>query len=134
MVVEKHDDTRTLESTLLAHAGYQPVEARSGRQALSLLADVTPCAVIVDFLMGDMDGAELVRAMRADERLRDVPALIVTAAPVQAVAARLAALEVDASVVSKPLDPDRLLEVVHAARARTPPPCRARGGAAATRT
>jgi CheY-like chemotaxis protein len=119
MVVDKHDDTRALESALLAQAGYQPVEARSGRQALSLLEDVTPCAVIVDFLMGDMDGVEVVRAMRAHERLRDVPALIVSAAPFEAVANRLAALDVDAPVVSKPVDPDHLIEAVRAVSDRS---------------
>jgi two-component system sensor histidine kinase/response regulator len=53
--------------------------ASSGRRALQLAAqDPMPEAVILDVLMPDMDGHEVLRALRADETTREIPAIFMT--------------------------------------------------------
>ncbi|MBI2941960.1 MAG: response regulator [Chloroflexi bacterium] len=59
-------------------------EAQSGRQALALLGDERPDAVLLDLMMPDIDGAEVLRRMRVDPALRDVPVVVVTARGVAA--------------------------------------------------
>jgi CheY-like chemotaxis protein len=112
LVVDDNDDIREMEVTVLGDAGYRTLEARSGRQALSFLKDVTPSVVVLDFMMADIDGIEVARAMQEDRRLRDIPTLIITAAPHAAVAARMASCRVDVPVLSKPINPDGLTEAV----------------------
>jgi CheY-like chemotaxis protein len=120
LVVDNNDDNRELEVAALAQAGYRTLEASSGRQALSFMEEVTPFAVVLDFMMGDLDGVDVAFAMHQDRRLRDVPALIVTGAPRAAVAARMAACAVNVPVLPKPLTPDRLIEAVRSVAGVTP--------------
>ena len=64
LVVDDDEDFRAYLSTLLSRLGYQPVAARSGAEAMRML-DRHPVALAVcDVVMPDMDGIELLRAMR----------------------------------------------------------------------
>lgn len=49
-----------------------------GRQALDWLRDRVPDLVVLDLMMPKLGGAEVYRRMQADERLRDVPVLVVS--------------------------------------------------------
>ncbi len=53
--------------------------AFSGAEALALMRQRRPDAVVLDLLMPEMDGHEVLERMRADESLADVPVVVVTA-------------------------------------------------------
>jgi signal transduction histidine kinase/CheY-like chemotaxis protein len=53
--------------------------AYTGREALATMQDVRPDVVLLDLLMPDLDGYALIDDMRLDERLRNVPVVVVTA-------------------------------------------------------
>ena len=76
------DDTpqnlRLLEA-LLVHDGYEVVTATAGDDALRLIAERKPDLLLVDILMPGMDGHELTRRVRADERTRFLPVVLMTA-------------------------------------------------------
>lgn len=55
------------------------VSAHDGREALDWLSSAVPAAVVTDRAMPRLDGVALVRAMKADPRLRSVPVLMLTA-------------------------------------------------------
>ena len=63
---------------ILEMEGYQVTVARNGKEALSLLSEHRPTAVISDIVMPEMDGYQLCRQIKADERLKDIPVILVT--------------------------------------------------------
>ena len=76
------DDSRTLRRILgdmLRQLSFEVVEAANGRQALQYLEGARlPDIVLVDWNMPEMNGLEFVKAVRAQDRLRDLPLMMVT--------------------------------------------------------
>ncbi len=62
-----------------ARRGYRVLTATSGGQALQLLREDPPDALLLDLVMPDMDGFQLLQAKNADAALRDIPAVVVSA-------------------------------------------------------
>jgi adenylate cyclase len=97
---------RLLEAVLTPR-GYHVRTAGSGAEALSALAEEDVDLVLLDIVMPDMDGYQVCRAIRADERLAFLPVVMITASDKQE---RLAALEAGADdFVAKPFDKAELL-------------------------
>ena len=59
--------------------GYQVSEASTGREALAKLKDGNFDLVLLDILMPDLDGFQTLEYMKADPRLRHIPAIMLTA-------------------------------------------------------
>jgi len=75
------DDPRTLEllGETLRSAGYETQSARSGERALEVLSSKLVSAVLLDLLMPGMDGFEVIRHVRAQPTLKDLPIVVMTA-------------------------------------------------------
>jgi len=74
------DDSKTLtllEETLRA-AGYETQSVRSGARALEVLSSKLISAVLLDLLMPGIDGFEVIRHVRQEAALRDLPILVMT--------------------------------------------------------
>jgi CheY-like chemotaxis protein len=78
LVVDDLDDTRELLAEFLMHAGYHSIMARSGAEALTRLDQIRADAVVTDLMMPVMGGAELVRRLNADPRLKAIPVIVLT--------------------------------------------------------
>jgi CheY-like chemotaxis protein len=78
LIVDDNADVRAYLRTHL-DADYHVAEAVDGRQGLESANKEAPDLVIADVLMPVMDGYELCRALKTNERLRSVPVLMVTA-------------------------------------------------------
>ncbi|MEN9455765.1 MAG: hypothetical protein RL210_1284, partial [Pseudomonadota bacterium] len=78
MVVDDSLTVRKIVSRLLMREGYQVVTAKDGVDALEQLLEIVPAAMLVDIEMPRMDGFELTRNVRAQERLKDVPIIMIT--------------------------------------------------------
>ena len=76
------DDERTCEAVqrLLGRMGYVVVCAGNGRDALTVLHDLRFDLVILDWMMPEMDGLEVLRRLREDEHTRDVKVILYSAA------------------------------------------------------
>lgn len=75
------EDSRTqadLLGFLLEQHGYQVTIAANGKQALLAAQAQKPTLVISDIVMPEMDGYELCKAIKSDEKLRDIPVILVT--------------------------------------------------------
>lgn len=72
---------------LLEDEGYRVLSAANGRQGLDRLAENRPDLVVSDFMMPLMDGATLGRAMREDPAYKDIPLIMMSAVPEEAVRA-----------------------------------------------
>jgi len=82
IVVEDDDDTRELLQAVLERRGYQVRTASDGIDGLSLLRTTDAiCFVLLDLFMPRMDGFGLLRAMRDDLRLAELPVCLSTSAP-----------------------------------------------------
>ncbi|MFT5378118.1 MAG: DNA-binding response OmpR family regulator, partial [Candidatus Latescibacterota bacterium] len=64
---------------VLEARGYNISIALSGQQALDIAAQATPDLVLLDVMMPEMDGYEVCRLLKADEKMRDVPVIFITA-------------------------------------------------------
>jgi PAS domain S-box-containing protein len=78
LVVNDQPEHLELMSAVLGHAGYRTETALSGEEALHAARRARPRLVISDVSMPGMDGIELCRLIRADEKLSSVPVLLVS--------------------------------------------------------
>ena len=108
------DDSRAVRSTLrrtLNKLGFDVLEAAHGRDALEVLgaSEVVPDVALVDWNMPEMDGLDLVKALRQERRYAELPVMMVTAEtdPSQIARALMAGAD---EYAMKPLDEESLVE------------------------
>lgn len=70
---------RLLRRILQARGDYEIYEAADGIEGLELIRRERPDAILLDLMMPKMDGFEVLEALEADERLRSIPIVVVTA-------------------------------------------------------
>lgn len=63
----------------LSNAGFEVITASDGEEALAAAREFSPDLIITDLQMPYMSGAELAAALRADQSLRDIPVILLTA-------------------------------------------------------
>jgi CheY-like chemotaxis protein len=81
LVVEDDDDSREVLCRSLHRAAHECAEARNGREALTSILNRAPDLVVLDMLMPEMDGLQLLIVLRAYVGLKDLPVIGLTAAP-----------------------------------------------------
>lgn len=79
LVVDDDDTLRAGLRRALRHEGWQVAEAENGRLALARLAESVPDVIMVDLMMPEMDGFELLDALRCSVQWRNIPVLVLTA-------------------------------------------------------
>lgn len=78
MVVDDSLTVRRVTHRLLSREGYQAVLAKDGVDALEQLQAITPDVILLDIEMPRMDGFDLTRNLRDDERTRAIPIVMIT--------------------------------------------------------
>ncbi|HJW03967.1 MAG TPA: response regulator [Azospira sp.] len=78
MVVDDSLTVRKITSRMLAREGYHVLTAKDGVDALEQMIDTLPDVLLVDIEMPRMDGFDLTRNVRADERLKSIPIIMIT--------------------------------------------------------
>ena len=112
LVVDDDDMVREItQLTLETVAGWRVRSASGGEQALALLREELPEAVLLDVMMPGMDGPATFRAMQEDPALRDVPVVLLTAKMQVGAAQPWEGLDV-AGIIAKPFDPMTLADQV----------------------
>ena len=80
MVVDDFSTMRRIVKNILKQLGYENIEeAEDGAQAFNKLQSGGADFIVTDWNMPNMNGLELLKAVRADESLKEVPVLMVTA-------------------------------------------------------
>jgi DNA-binding response OmpR family regulator len=102
--------TRSL-AFMLRKEGYECLTASDGRTALELIRRNTPDLVILDLDMPELDGEEVARAVKEDERLRGVHVVILTAKG-EPMAPGWKDRMVADELLFKPFEPRRLLRYI----------------------
>ena len=111
LIADDYDDNRELLRLMLVPEGYRVREARDGRECIaSALAD-PPDILLVDLSMPELDGWDVLRAIRADGATRALPLVAVTAFASEQDRRRALEAGFDA-YISKPFRARDLLELV----------------------
>ena len=79
LVVEDDLSSREMLCTLLDRRGWDVAQAENGRLALKFLETKTPSLVLLDLMMPEVDGFEVLRQLRAHPTWRNIPVIVVTA-------------------------------------------------------
>lgn len=110
-VVEDNADNRLLVQAILEDL-YEITEYEDGPSALEGLRSEPADLVLLDISLPGMDGVEVLRALRADERLRAVPAIALTAHAMAGDRERFLAAGFDDYVVKPIVDEELLLRAI----------------------
>jgi CheY-like chemotaxis protein len=79
LVVDDDQQTRDLLDQCLRSAGYVPHLAQTGKDALKLLGQIEVSAILLDLMMPEMDGFEVLRELRRNVSLSGVPVFVISA-------------------------------------------------------
>jgi two-component system, chemotaxis family, chemotaxis protein CheY len=111
MTVDDSASVRQMVSFTLKGAGYEVVEAVDGRDALAKLKGIRIQMMITDLNMPNMDGIELIRAVRADSVHKFTPIVLLTTESQDTKKKEGKAAGATGWIV-KPFKPEQLLAVV----------------------
>ena len=78
MIVDDSVTVRKVTSRLMERHGFEVATAKDGIDAMSQLQDIRPDVVLLDIEMPRMDGFEVLRSVRRDEALKDLPIIMIT--------------------------------------------------------
>ena len=111
LVVDDSITVRRVTQRLLKREGFRVALANDGLHALEVLAQEKPTVVLSDIEMPRMDGFDLVRNIRSDEKLRDLPVIMITSRIAQKHRDHALELGVD-HYLGKPYSEDELLALI----------------------
>jgi two-component system chemotaxis sensor kinase CheA len=112
LVADDSLTTRTLERSILEAAGYEVQIAANGGEALQVLRGQPIDLVISDVDMPVLDGFALTAEIRRDEKLKQIPVVLVTSLDAQQHRERGVAVGADAYVVKSQFDQEELLAAI----------------------
>ena len=111
--IEDEPEMIDLVRLILSRKGFELIGAVGGREGLETVRRVKPDLVLLDLMMPDMDGWEVYQQMKADDELKGIPVIVVTA-KAQSIdkVLGLHIAKVD-DYITKPFGPQELLESVY---------------------
>jgi DNA-binding response OmpR family regulator len=111
LVIDDEPDVLLLCRVNLRHAGHEVLEAGDGEQGIAHALERRPDVVVLDLMLPHIDGYDVLRTLRNDDRTSSLPVLILTAKTQQEDRRRCLELGADA-FITKPFTPDVLGDAV----------------------
>ena len=108
LVIDDELHARELMTRHLRKAGFQVVVAANGREGLELARQLNPVVITLDVLMPEMDGWEVMQALKADPDLAAIPVVMCTVVDDERHGFSMGVAE----YLTKPIDPKRLQRVL----------------------
>lgn len=110
--IEDDPEMIDLVSLILNRRGYQVKGAHGGREGLEAILEIQPNLILLDLMMPDIDGWDVFHQIKANELIRDIPIIVITA-KAQAID-RVLGLHIAKvnDYISKPFRPQDLLDSV----------------------
>ena len=113
LIVDDNSVNLKLATDVLEMEGYAVEKAVDAEQAQELLKSATPDLILMDIALPGMDGLTLTRKLKADERLKDVPVVAMTAFAMKGDEQKALAAGCD-GYITKPIDTRKLPQQVAA--------------------
>lgn len=79
VIVEDEPDTAEMFAEMMRMSGYRIYKAYNGASAVALIAQEKPAAVVLDLMMPDLSGLEVLRLVRKNSEVADTPVIVVSA-------------------------------------------------------
>jgi DNA-binding response OmpR family regulator len=79
IIVEDEPDTAEMFAEMMRLSGFQVIKSYSGRPAIALITQTMPDAIVLDLMMPDISGLEVMSFIRGDPLLDKIPVIIVSA-------------------------------------------------------
>ena len=108
LVIDDDAEVREIIEQSLSSDGITVVTATSGEEGLRLAHEIQPTAITLDVMMPDMDGWTVLRALKADPHLREVPVVMLTMGDDKTGGYSLGATD----YLTKPVDREQLLNTL----------------------
>ena len=119
LVIDDDHESSEIIRRFLVKDGFEVVIANSGHEGLQLAHEIEPAVITLDVLMPEMDGWSVLRALKADPKLRDIPVVMLTMVDDKSRGYALGATD----YLSKPVDRELLLRTLtryHSLQAPSP--------------
>ncbi len=113
LYIEDNFHNRRIVRKILQSQGYSLIEAEDGISGLAMVQELEPPLVLLDIGLPGMDGLEVVGRIKADERLREIPVIALTASAMRGDRERFLAAGCD-DYLSKPIQAMELINMVKA--------------------
>lgn len=113
LCVEDEPDMIELIRLILARHGFEVIGANGGIEGARMIPEIMPDLILLDIMMPDLDGWEVYQQIKADEKTKDIPVIIVTAKAQnidKVLGLHIAKVD---DYISKPFTPDELFESVN---------------------
>jgi len=113
LCIEDESEMIDLIKLILERKGFEVLGAVGGKEGLEVIRRERPDLILLDLMMPEVDGWEVYRQMKADEQMKDIPVIVVTA-KAQSIdkVLGLHIAKVD-DYVTKPFGPQELLKSVN---------------------
>lgn len=108
LLIDDNEKDRTAIKELFAQAGYKTLEAEDGEKGLKLALDQHPSVILLDVMMPDMDGWEVLSKLKADKGVSNIPVIIASISKDRSTAEVLGAVD----CVMKPINQQQLLKKI----------------------
>ncbi|MGH6918177.1 MAG: ATP-binding protein, partial [Geminicoccaceae bacterium] len=108
LVIDDEKPAHDLLERELSRAGYDILHAAGGREGLKLAKQARPDVITLDIIMPDLDGWSVLKALKADPELREIPVVLVTIMRDRDLGFALGA----ADYITKPFDREMLMRVL----------------------
>lgn len=120
LVVEDEPAIQELIAVNLEHAGHHVIRALDAEAALRIVRDALPDLMLIDWMLPGLSGVALAKQLRADERTRGIPIILLTARAAEQ--DKVMGLEAGADdYVTKPFSPRELIARIKAVLRRRAP-------------
>ena len=113
LYIEDNFHNRRIVRKILQSQGYSLIEAEDGISGLAMVQELKPPLVLLDIGLPGMDGLEVVGRIKADEALRAIPVIALTASAMRGDRERFLAAGCD-DYLSKPVQAMELINMVGA--------------------
>ncbi|MDA0305457.1 MAG: response regulator [Proteobacteria bacterium] len=111
LIVEDDLMSMKLVTDLLQAQGYDTLQSDDGKDVLELAREHHPDLIIMDIRLPEVSGLSHIKALKADEALKDIPVVAVTAFAMKGDEDKIRAAGCD-DYISKPIDIPLLLETI----------------------
>jgi CheY-like chemotaxis protein len=114
LIVDDEEDIRTYLSTLLEDNGYDTLLARDGEEAFRQVETHSPDLITLDISMPEKSGIKFYRDLRANDRWKGIPIVIVTGVSedFRKFISSRHQVPPPEGYLSKPINPEEILELV----------------------
>lgn len=112
LLVEDESDIRNLYSEYLRESDYEVIEAKDGNEAMQKSLTQEWDIMLLDIMLPGQDGIQLLKNLKANERLCDKPVIALTNLNIESVVSEIFEAGADGFLVKSDITPDKIINEI----------------------